>query len=255
MLIFNGFKINAMKKTAGVFFSAFLIFASIQAVTQVIQVSNDQKHRHSVSCVALSVAETTHVPEETGNQPYNFVLSGSDEGIYIGENWPQGRVILRSGEEIDTYRLRYNLLTDQMQFIDGTDTLAFSVPEEIRLISFSGREFVYMDICCDRNPLQGYFEIVCQGTSRLLLKHTISYCLPDMNDPEDETITHLYRDELFFISTADQSVIRVQCSRRSVLHALESHEAEIRAYLKLTGNKVRDRNVLVDIVAYSNSLD
>jgi hypothetical protein len=175
--------------------------------------------------------------------------------IYVGSDWPQGTVVLRDGTVMDKYSLRYNFLTDQIQFISGKDTLSFADPEELRTVAFSGHTFVYETYISDTTTRQGYFELIVPGKNKLMLRRYVTGQKPDPKNPNDKSLTRYQVDECYFISKPGVPANKLACNRKSVLTFLNDHDEDISEYLRITGNKVRTIEDLKLLVSYYNSLD
>jgi len=175
--------------------------------------------------------------------------------IYIGSDWPPGTVVLRDGTVLDKYNLRYNLLTDQIQFVAGKDTLPFVNPDDISTVTFGGHTFIYETYQYDTILQQGYFELIVPGKNKLMLRRLVTSQKPDSKYPNDESLTKYQVDECYFISKPGMPANKLACNRKSVLTFLNDHDEDISEYLRITGNKVRTIEDLKLLVSYYNSLD
>lgn len=243
-----------MKTTVMILVSVFMVVAAIKTNAQVSGTKTNPK----TSTIKTEVQPTrdAYVSNSGGgsqNQPLQ--LKGVEGQIYIGADWPSGKVVLRDGGVIDNYLLRYNLLSDQMQFIAGKDTLAFASPQELNTVSFGGHTFVYENYQCENSIRQGFFELIEPGKNKLLLKRLVTYEIPDPNNPNDESSTKFLIDNCYFISKPGKPANKMMCNRKSALSFLNEHNEEIEEYLRITGNKVRNLDELKKLVAYYNALD
>jgi len=175
--------------------------------------------------------------------------------IYIGSDWPQGSIELRDGGVINDYSIRYNFLTDQMQYIYRKDTLVFANPQELNTVTFDGHTFVYEDYQIADSIRQGYFELIVPGKNKLMLKRSVTRQKPDSKYPDDESLTKYQVDECYFISKPGVPANKLACNRKSALTYLNEHNEDIEEYLRITGNKVRTIEDLKLLVSYYNSLD
>ncbi len=175
--------------------------------------------------------------------------------IYIGDYWSLGTIVFRNGGVIDNYYLRYNLLTDQIHFIDGKDTLVFADPQELNTVSFDGHTFVYETYKCLDRVCKGYFELIVPGKNKLMLKRMVTSQKPDSKYPDNESLTKYQVDECYFISKPGMPTDKLVCNRKSALTYLNEHSEDISEYLRITGNKVRSIDDLKLLVSYYNSLD
>jgi hypothetical protein len=205
--------------------------------------------------VSTAINETAKVdPSGVGPFMVHTELSGIENQIYIGAHWPVGRILLRDGSKIDDYNLRYNLLADQMQFIAGKDTLAFASPLELNTVTFDDHTFVYETYQCENFVRQGYFELLEPGKNKLLLKRFVSFQVHDKNVVAPGTESYIV-DQCYFISRPGKPAFKIMCNKKSVLTNFPEHKAELEAYIKATGNKVRTTDDLRKVVSYYNSLE
>ncbi len=247
-------KLIAMKTSVLISISVFMVLTTIKTSAQVTAVKSNPK-ASSVNNNASQRRETVAPLLGGGATSNRLQLQGIEGDIYIGANWPAGIVSLRSGGIIDEYHLRYNLLADQMQFVTGSDTLAFGSPQELKTVSFDGHTFVYENYQCENVIRQGYFELVVPGKNRLLLKRVVTYEMPDALTPNDKTTTTYLIDECYFISKMGKPANKLICNRKSALSVLNEHQQELDEYLHTTGNKVRSTEDLVKLVNYYNALE
>lgn len=175
--------------------------------------------------------------------------------IYVGADWPKGTVVLRDGTVLDKYNMRYNLLTDQIQFIAGNDTLTFVNPDDISTVTFGAHTFIYETYQYDTITRQGYFELIVPGKNKLMLRRLVTSQKPDPKYPNDKSLTRYQVDECYFISKPGMPANKLACNRKSALTFLNDHDEDIAEYLRITGNKVRTIEDLKLLVSYYNSLD
>jgi len=234
--------------------SVFIVLASKTSVAQVVVTSNDPKvsslkddgSKKNNSKISTPGSETQNI-----NLPHN----GLPNQIYIGNDWLMGKIVFHDGGVIDNYFLRYNFLTDQIQFIAGKDTLVFANPLDLNTVTFGGHTFIYENYIYQDSVRQGYFELIVPGKNKLMLKRVVTSRKPDSKNPQDESLTKYEFDECYFISKPGMPANKLACNRKSVLQCLNGHSEDIAEYLRITGNKVRTIEDLKLLVSYYNSLD
>jgi hypothetical protein len=241
-----------MRTTAIILAFVFMVGAIKISTAQDTDVNSDPK-----TSSLLSDVTQTRYTSNTSADPQNQKLQQKDTKgqIYIGSDWPAGTVVLRNGIVIDKYKLRYNFLTDKIQFIAGKDTLTFVNPDEIRTVTFSGHTFIYETYQYDTISRQGYFELIVPGKNKLMLRRLVTSMKPDSKYPDDKFLIKYQVDECYYISKPGLPANRLACNRKSVLTFLNDHDEDISEYLRITGNKVRNIEDLKNLVSYYNSLD
>ena len=243
-----------MKTTVIFLISVFMVGSSIISLAQHTGASADQQSS-PVKTNATNVQDTTPPMPVSGSQNQKLKQKGEKGQIYIGNDWPTGTIVLRNGGVIDTCYLRYNFLTDQIQYISGMDTLIFADPQALNKVTFDGHTFIYEPYQVDTLISKGYFELIVPGKNKLMLKRSVINQKPDAKYPNDKSLTKYQVDECYFISKPGVPANKLACNRKSVLTFLNGHDADIEEYLRITGNKVRTIEDLKLLVSYYNSLD
>ena len=243
-----------MKTTKLFMLFVFMFALSVKTFAQGTGVKADP--RTTLQSKEIATNRSEQAPPSGGGMPGTRLdLKGVEGEIYIGEKWPSGKIVLRDGRKIDSYRLRYNILVDQMQFIADKDTLAFASPQELSTLTFDNRTFIYEAYQCDNTIRYGYFELIEPGKNRLLLKRLVTFEMPDAKDPDDQDDTKYFIDECYFISKPGKASYKIMCNRKSALSVLTEHQDEIDEYLRITGNKVKTPDDLKKLISYYNTLD
>jgi hypothetical protein len=191
----------------------------------------------------------------TGLELRDISLEGVEGSLYVGEDWPEGILTLKGGKTIENYRFRYDVYSDQMQFIAGNDTLAFASPGELHSIVFKGMTFVYEPYECSDILMKGYFQLITPGKKQLLLKRSVAYHLNENENTPIESKESYLITECYFLKTGNQPAHKVMCNRKSAILALNDKRKELEEYLKITGNKVKTLEDLKKMVEYYNSIE
>ena len=234
--------------------SVLLVLASITSVAQDVITGNhpkmsypkDDGSNNNYSKISAAGSESQNIHEQQNGLPNQ---------VYISNKWTLGKIVLHDGRIIDNYFLRYNFLTDQIQFIAGKDTLVFANPLDLNIVTFDGHTFVYENYYYQDSVRQGYFELIVPGKNKLMLKRIVTSQKPDSKYPLNESLTKYEFDECYFISKPGVPANKLACNRKSVLRFLNEHNEDISEYLRITGNKVRTIEDLKLLVSYYNSLD
>lgn len=241
-------------KTNPLFLMVVFIFLIVD-VGHAQQKGVQTKKSPAFSTASSSGSSSANIATGTGLQLREVALEGEAGNMYVGNNWPVGKLVLKDGKIIDNYRYRYDVYADQMQFISDNDTLAFSAPTEMEKVSFDGMTFLYSSYECTGLLMKGYFELLVPGKKQLLLKRSVAYHLgdesPDLESPKE---TYLVT-ETFFLKTGNFPAQKLFCTRKAALDAMSDHKKELEGYLKKSGNKVHCTKDLIQLVSYYNSLE
>jgi hypothetical protein len=232
-----------------------IMFSLLMLVVQFCIAQQKEAHAKPVSVQKPTGTSAGRGSSETGLRPVEVTLEGVEGNVYLGEDWPTGILTLKDGKTINDFRFRYDIYSDQMQYISGKDTLAFAAPSELKSVVFNDRTFTYEPYECNSILMKGYFQILTPGKTQLLLKRSVSYHLPEEEKAPVEANETFLITECYFIKKGNLPAHKVLCSRKDVLIELNDKKAEMEDYLKKTGNKVRTVEDLKKMVAYYNSLE
>ncbi len=232
--------------------SVFIVVVSVKSVAQGFDTKTDS-NVSSVKSGDISKQNTIKPPVSSSSPKQQ--QKREKEQIYIGNEWSAGTIVFRNDAVIDSYFLRYNILTDKIEFVTGKDTLAFENPQELSTVSFGGHTFIFEKYIIENLQHQGYFELIVQGKNKLLLKRTVTNPITDSKYQNAKLPTKYHIEKSYFICKPDTPIQKVERNRKSVLTYLNDHKEDIAEYLRITENKVRTIEDLKLLVSYYNSLD
>lgn len=192
--------------------------------------------------------QTNYAGGKYNNRPYT-----PETGMYLGSGWSPGYAALRDQSVLDKLLLRYDIYHQQMQFISGADTMAFSHPEELDYIYLDGKSFVFEEFLQDGVVGKGYFELLRDGDCRLLLRRTVVQHVEKI-DGEGNAVDEYLRDIAYFIQKDGQSACEVRLSWKGVLKAFADEEENVRQFMSVNDLKMNCCQDLVKVVAYYDSL-
>jgi len=209
---------------------------------------NTREMYPSATVDALAVPET-----KTSGGKYGTQAFSPETGMYLDEQWQPGYAMLRNKTRVDGMSLRYDIYHQQMQFLSGQDTLAFSRPLELEYLFINGSMFIYTDYIKDAVLGQGYFEVLVEGECQLLLRRSVTTHAKEIT--ADGSVSDEYQRQAdFFIRKGTEAAFELKPSRNGVCDALSEHEPQIREFIRSNGLKMSNTNHLVEVVRFYNSL-
>lgn len=178
---------------------------------------------------------------------------GDPSGMYLDENWQEGEALLLDGSEMKG-NFRYNIYKQKMEAISEEDTFAFAKPCELEYISIGDSRFIYATFIRPEGEVSNtWFEVLCEGECTLLLRRYIKFRVTDGDDdPSDD---QLYRLEAYYTKKGDGELERLLVSKKELLEIMNDHESQISSYIKQNKIKVKEREDLMRLFAYYNSLE
>ncbi len=157
------------------------------------------------------------------------------------------------GSILGGMRLRYNMYSQQMQFIEDGDTAAFAKPEELESINIDEYTFVYLPYLKNNESKEGYFEVLSEGKCQLLFHREITYHLID--DLDDGVIDDSYiLEHTYYLKKEGKPAVRIHMDRKSVLSIFCDKQETVNKYIKINKIRFNNQEDMVMVVNYYNSL-
>lgn len=180
---------------------------------------------------------------------------GEECSMYLDNEWKIATVSLKDNSVLEEIMVRYNIYTQQMQFIQDSDTIAFGNPVEIASVTFEERTFIFSSFYWNDQVKQGYFEVLCDGECKLLLHRCIKYkYVEECSDPNNEFVREEYfLGKKYFILGSDQPAKELPSKKNDVMELLSDKDCDVKAFIKENKIKVNQQEDLIKLVAYYNS--
>lgn len=177
---------------------------------------------------------------------------GKECSIYFND-WTKSIVTLKDKTVLADRLIRYNLLTQQMEFIYNNDTAALGNPEEIASIELEGHKFIYRDFLSYNVPLIGYLEVLVEGKCCLMLERSIShrYVEKEMESDLDSPIQTYFMTENYYISKNGNVPVPLPGKKKDIIGLLT--EKDVKTYIKQHKLKCENEEDLKELISYYNS--
>ena len=194
-----------------------------------------------------------HLLENTGGGQSSRVERGWVSGAYFNPEWQDGLILMKDGSSVRGNQYRYNLYTQQMEFISGSDTLAIANPEEIDLIRIADRVFVYGSFVCDARQKSGYFELLEDGPCRLLKRWVTSFHQSDGTATAADCDNDLFRKECnCFLQFGNSPAELMRLKRKDFVELFGGDAERISRFIRKNKLKIKDEEDLRHIIAFYN---
>lgn len=182
------------------------------------------------------------------------VLPGTRGTAYLNPEFVEGVISFKNGSQIDGKLLRYNLYTQQMQFIEDGDTMALGNPGEIEYIRMNDKVFVYTDYLCNGKHKSGYFQLLENGNCRLLKRWSALYHELDESGKNLGSEECFYRDCQCFLQFFMNPASPVLKKKNDFVKSFANNGDNVKAFMKDEGLKPKNEEDLVQIVNFYNGL-
>jgi hypothetical protein len=171
--------------------------------------------------------------------------------MFLYDTFAEGTVELSGGIAYEPVLLRYDLYFQQMQFIRGGDTLAFANPGELRKVVLDNRNFIYSAYRNKRMLDSSYFEVISDGSCRLLRRHYLKYHYAAPGVPDEEE--YVYQTSLYVKKGTDPAMPLRKC-RKAVCCAFPEKKEVIKDFIKTNNLKMRNTEDIIMVVEYYNRI-
>jgi len=218
------------------------------------QSPDKQSHRLSREQLITQPEPGNTLPASSGSYTSRNTPSGNPGTAYLDPDFSIGNIEMENGVTITDIPMRYNLYSQQMQYIDGNDTLAIGNPHEIASLQIGNKIFVYTAYICDNELRQGYFELLEEGECRLLKRYFAMFYTKDPGREDSDECGIFYRDCNCFLQFGNKPATTVSNKRKNFISAF-GNQAESISNLMRTENLKPSREAdLQRIVAFYNLL-
>ncbi len=199
------------------------------------------------------IVEMLHRSAIVENEDYVKVTGNP----YVDKEFQKGEIIFGDSVVVRDVPLRLNFYTDNIEFKKNDTILALANPETIDRISFGYRNFIFSSYKEGAFTKKGYFEVLADGQTKLLLHREAIIKreqLPASNYEGGNYRDYFRNSETFYIKKGDNIATRISRSKKSILKALGDHTGELEAYIKKKHLKLNKTDDLIDLFYYYNTL-
>jgi hypothetical protein len=176
---------------------------------------------------------------------------------YVDKEFTPGEIVFKDSTVAKEIPMRLNFYTDNIEFKQNDSILALAHPELIDHINFGYRNFIFSQYKEGAFIKQGFFEVLADGKTKLLLHREAIIKreqLPASNFEGGNYRDYFRNSETYYIKKGDEVAIKMSRSKKSILKTLGDHTAELEKFIKQKHLKLSKTDALIDIIYYYNSL-
>lgn len=232
----------------------FLLFAQAQQQEAVISKKGSnpvesQEVTHTLKDEPLPASDL----RDGGGGYGQYFYYGDPTGMYLNSDWKPGNVAVKEGDDMEGM-LRYNIYHQKVEAVIEGDTFAFAKPGELNWVMIGESKFIFSNFLRNDYEVAGtWFEVLCEGECDLLLRRYIKYRVTDGDDEHSDD--QLYMLEEYYTRTKDESGKRLYTSKKDIPLVLLGHQEELSVYLKENKLNLKEKDDLVKLFNYYNSLE
>ncbi len=222
------------------------------------QAQNPVKDKSKLTSESLQSSgfEQANEKAQSGGLADKKQLKGTSGSPYLFDVWNQGIITMKDKNVILGKMFRYNLYTQQMQFISGLDTLAIANPEEIEKIEFGGKTFIFTSYKAQGKNGKGYFKLISDGNCRILKRWVVLYHVVDdenlnRNTASDEE-SNFMRDCNCFLQFGDAPAVQASHKKKEFLNCFNEEKDRVSRFMKQNTIKMKSESDLKAVVDFYN---
>ena len=186
-------------------------------------------------------------PPEKSSDAYRD-MEGSP---YLNREFVDGIIYLKDTTAVKL-QLRYNLYTDDMEYLVNGATYIVGDPRIVSRIVIGNQVFMYMPFVAEGK----YVELLESGTCLLVEKRTVQFKPEEGPKPVEGTIKparFIPEPEDYYLVFSESKVIRIT-SMKSLIRSFQDKQVNVENYIRNEKINKLTRENLIRIVAYYNTL-
>ena len=198
----------------------------------------------------------------TTNSPADETFNKIKGSPYYNKEFMFGNVAMYDGKKYNGL-FRYNLYSQEMEFIYKYDTLIIDNPIKVKHISFAAKKFAFSVIVQNqwrKNLIYGgYFEVLNQGQCQLLIKYEMDFRLNKYvanygGGGGDGSYRFIPSEYYFMRLNIYEPAFKFKKSKRFIFKTFQDNKKEISAFMKSDKINMNKRGDLIKLFEYINTL-
>ncbi len=190
--------------------------------------------------------------------PINNYLSKNEDQreSYVSNDWNQGSIVLLTGDTIQNYPLKYNLLTRNIEVktertvkvVPIGDVQQFNwLDNDQRLTFINGSGYT-----TGGTPAEGYYQVLTEGTLNLFKKHHLTVQKANYRPELDvgSTENRLVKTVKYFVATGKN--LQELKNNKKIFDYFRQHRPAVKKFTKREGLNPKREDDLIAIVQYYN---
>ena len=177
---------------------------------------------------------------------------------YLSQEFLFGVMSTVEAVSIEGLKYRYDIYSDEMQFILNEDTASINKPLTLRSIEIGPQKFIYDIYETGENTVAaGYFEVIEEGRLTGLLRR-------EMELDQDIYVQNygggggtkdfFYKENKSYYLKFEKDIARKITSKKSFLEAIPDHRDQVKAFMKSEKISVKNPSKLKEVIAFYNEI-
>ncbi len=184
---------------------------------------------------------------------HDHMIKGSP---YLNQEFLFGVMSTVEAVNIEGLKYRYDIYSDEMQFILKDDTASITKPLTLKYIEIGPQKFIYDVYRTGENTVAaGYFEVIEQGMLTGLLRREMELerdVYVQNYGGGGGTKDFYYKEKKTYYLKYGKDVARKITSKKSFLETIPDYNDQIKAYMKSEKISLRKPEELQQVISYFN---
>ncbi len=191
-----------------------------------------------------------------GSLNFNLETTGEDiDGSpYVNDSWEAATIYYANDSQIELPETKFN--TQSGDIIFNYENKAYRVPDKKTITNFLIGDRQFIGAFDDKNKYE-FYELMQNGTRIALLKKyrcTILKGNPSKGYIEGTNSKYLLKEE-FYVKGPNQNVVEIRPNKGIyILDHIQSHQGEVKFYIKENKLKMKTVEDLLQVIDYYNSI-
>lgn len=236
-----------------VFFFGFILSTYAQVVIR--PVGSNERLKQNTITEKEDPKNQNDLTNSGAGGAYQLSDLGKESSVFFINDWTEGELLLQDQSIIEGRLYRYNMCSQQMQFIHNGDTVAIAVPEEVERLTFADHTFVYDSFQKDGKVQKGWLELMVDGECQLLAYHWIAYKY--VEDTDDCGVRYSternFLKDAYFVKKGEKVAVLIPESKKRFLEMMSDKDVDLKTYMKNNKLKVCKEQDLEQLITYYNT--
>lgn len=167
---------------------------------------------------------------------------------YLDKHFQKSYILKTNGSELKDIQLRYNIYSDNMEFINDGQILAVAFPSEIHRIKLGNKTFIYKQYQTGNKIQHSYFEVIHEGYFQLLKKYITTLKTPETFATADSA-RFIQQPPIYFLRR-DQGNIYPVTSQKKLVKILQPVHQPAIDFVKTNKINGKDETKLIRLMEF-----
>lgn len=190
------------------------------------------------------------VPNQINGKYYDYI----DGSPFLKDDFEKGTIIINDSLRFDKVPLRYNILTDNIEFTDGKDQIMEIDNMQNYNVYIGDQHFKTSDYVSEDGIKHGVLEILGNGKIQLLKKYFIEFeaATKAIGYADAKPDRFVKKAPQYFIADGSNIPALLKTNKKALLKQLKQFKPNIEQYAKNKRLKPNIEKDLVLLIQYCN---